>query len=111
YENAYRMFIAGGADRATIDEMFSPPIPIVPSAPGPNPLASEQTSDSIGHIDVAFGITKYGRSESVVVLDTTTDAPRSARRDLVRTIERNRFRPRVIDGEFADSSRVVLRYY
>ena len=111
YEDAHRALVQRGIDQASIDAIFSPRIPIVPSTPGPNPLISEKTPESTGHIDIAFDITKYGRSESVDVLDTTTNATRAARRDLIRLIERSRFRPRVTGGEFADSTRVVIRYY
>jgi len=39
------------------------------------------------------------------------DMTRAAERELVRLIERRSFRPRVINGEFADAASVVVRYY
>ena len=63
----------------------------------PNPLASIETPDSAGYIDVAFEITKYGEGKSVEILDTstnTTDAARLHLRDVIK-----------------DPSRVVVRYY
>lgn len=111
YEQAYRQLQREGTERALIDEIFSPRIPVVLPTFLPNPLVSEDTSEPTGYIDAAFDVTKYGKSEHVEILDTTTNATRAAKKDLVRLIERSRFRPRVTDGQFADTSGVVVRYY
>jgi hypothetical protein len=111
YGDAHRVLIKSDVDQATIDEIFSPDIPIMLSTSGPNPLVSEEVPESAGHIDIAFDIAKYGRSKSIDVLETTMNATRADKRDFVRLIKHSRFRPRVTDGEFADSARVVVRYY
>ena len=111
YADAHRVLVENDVDQATIDKMFSPSIPIMLTTAGPDPLASEETPESTGHIDIAFEITKFGRSKSVDVLDTTSNAARAQKRDLIHLIKRHRFRPRVINGEFADSAAVVVRYY
>lgn len=111
YEDAHRVLVESDIDQAIIDEMFSPRMPIMLSASGPDPVVSAEMPESTGHIDIAFDITKYGRSESIDVLDTTTNATRAERRDLIRLIKHSRFRPRVTNGQFPDFARVVVRHY
>lgn len=111
YERAHRSLEHKTVAKASIDEIFSPKMPVVLPAFLPNPLLSKRTPDSSGHIDVAFYITKYGRSEHIEILDTTTNATRAKRKELVHLIGRCLFRPRISDGGVDDSSRVVLRYY
>jgi len=77
----------------------------------PNPLASDATDASARYIDVAFEISRYGESRQIEILETTMNATDADKTRLVQLIQRSRFRPRVIDGEFARSSPVVLRYY
>lgn len=110
YQQAYDSLEREDIAQTSIDEIFSPKIPVVLPAFLPNPLVSKKASESSGYIDVAFGITKYGRSKHIEILDTT-NAARLAERDLIRLIEHSRFRPRVTDGRFAGTSRVVVRYY
>jgi hypothetical protein len=76
----------------------------------PNPLASNETQESSGYIDIAFEITKYGTSRRIEILDTTTNATDAAKDRLVRVISRSRFRPRLTGDRFAFSP-VVVRYY
>jgi tetratricopeptide (TPR) repeat protein len=110
YEHAYRQLEENGIAQASIEEIFSPQTPVVITS-GPNPLVFEETQESTRYIDVAFDITKHGESENIEILDATTDATRGAEKDLVRLIERSRFRPRVTDGQFSDTSQVLVRYY
>jgi hypothetical protein len=77
----------------------------------PNRLVSEGTQDSTGYIDVVFDVTKYGASERIEILNATTNVTDAAKGRLVRLISRSRFRPRVTDGQFADTSPIVVRYY
>ena len=74
-------------------------------------LASAQTPDTTGHIDVTFEVTKFGRARRVEVLASTVSASREAEKDLIRRISNSVFRPRVVDGRVADAAPVVLRYY
>lgn len=110
YQAAYEQ-IADGADEASIEEIFAPRIPIALPAFLPNPLASEETPATTGHIDVAFEITKFGKSRNIEILETTANAPTAAGDALVDTIKRRRFRPIATDGAVADSPRLVVRYY
>jgi hypothetical protein len=111
YAKAHELIKQHDTPQAAIDALFSPELPIVLPTFFPNPLASPQTEDSRGFIDVAFDITKYGRSRNVEILDTTTNATEDERDRLVRLITRSYFRPRVVDGRIADRSPVVVRYY
>ncbi len=110
YEQAYDALESARVKRSEIDRIFAPETPVILPSFLPNPLASQETAAS-GHIDVAFDITKFGVSRRIEILDTTVGATDADRQSLVRLISRSRFRPRVTDGEFANRSRVVVRYY
>lgn len=111
YAAAYTDLKEHGADGISNEGLFAPPLPVVLPAFLPNPLASQATRHSTGHIDVAFEIDRVGNARHVRVLDTTTSASDDARRRLVKTIETSRFRPRVTNGEFTRTSPVALRYF
>jgi len=111
YEELYDDLKRHGVAPDVIAELFAPATPVVLPAFLPNPLRSPETDESTGFIDVAFEITKYGRSQAVDVLDTTTNASKAAKNDLVVLIKRSRFRPRLTDGVFDRTSPVVVRYY
>ncbi|HEU4616979.1 MAG TPA: tetratricopeptide repeat protein [Gammaproteobacteria bacterium] len=110
YEQAYERLSQEGAEPASIEQIFSPAMPVVLPAFMPNPLVSEETPESTGYIDVAFEINEYGRAEHIEVLGAE-NAARGAERRLVHLIKGSLFRPRIVDGRIDDDSRVVLRYY
>jgi hypothetical protein len=110
YEQAYEFARERGGAKAWIDKTFSPEIPIVLPTFWPNPLATEETAESTGHIDVAFDVTKDGRSRRVEIVNTTSHATRADKNALIRLIKRSRFRPRVAGGRFGDDS-VLMRYH
>jgi hypothetical protein len=111
YRQAFRELVDAGAGPAAIEAIFEPQIPIVLSTFKANPLAATSASKASGYIDVAFEITNHGRGEQIRIIDATTDATRSARKHLIRVIETSSFRPRVSNGEIAEASPVVVRYY
>lgn len=110
YEDAYEQLRQHDVSQEAIDRLFAPDTPVVLPAFLPNPLASGETDETRGHIDVAFEITRFGRSRKIDVLDTA-GATRQDRNRLAELIKKSRFRPQTHDGEFADASHVVLRYY
>jgi hypothetical protein len=110
YQLAYDVLATTDVPRASREQLFAPPLPVVLPAFQRNPLARDETRPVTGHIDVEFEITKYGRGREVEILGAT-NATDVARDRLVSLIMTNRFRPRPMDGKFADSSRVVTRYY
>ena len=108
YEATHDFLKREGVEPAVIDALFSPELPIVLPVFESNPLA---TSPSDEHLDVSFEITRYGFAERVKVLAKTANVSDEAEEQLVRLIERRRFRPRVVDGEFPRATPVELRYY
>jgi hypothetical protein len=110
YEQAYAFLQQDGATRAQFDELFAPPVPIVVPEFAPNPLVEQAEEGSTGFVDVAFDISKYGRSSDIRVLDTTSNASRAAKNRLARLIAASRFRPQVTNGHF-DTAHVMVRYY
>jgi hypothetical protein len=110
YVLALAMLQEGGVDAATVAELFAPELPVVLPAFEPSVLARDETQPATGYVDVAFQITKYGRARDVEVraAENVTEADQA---DLVGLLKGSRFRPRLVDGAFADSSPVVARYY
>ncbi|HEU4617596.1 MAG TPA: hypothetical protein VFV10_06115 [Gammaproteobacteria bacterium] len=111
YEQAYARLMSEHAPQASIDAVFAPTIPTVLPTVMPNPLATAPKTESAPYVDVAFEITKYGKSRHVEVRDRTANATRAQERELMRLIRTSTFRPRMVAGRFADSAPVTLRYY
>lgn len=109
YESAYRSLKGDRVPQTSLDELFSPKIPVVLPTFLPNPLESDE-AQSTAYIDVAFEITRFGSSRRIKVLETS-NASASAEQRLTKLIARSRFRPRVTDGQFARASRVIVRYF
>lgn len=109
YEAAYAMLRNAGVSTESLDELFSPPTPVVLPAFEPNPLARDATRPETGHIDVAFTITKYGRGRDVEIREAV-NATEAARAGLVTLIKQSRFRPRPTAGRFGVDSLVAVRY-
>lgn len=109
YAQARELLEQSGVPDETVDRIFSPRVPVVLPAFLPNPLAADENVDSTEYIDVAFELTKYGKSRRVRVIDAAPSVTAEAQERLVRLVSRSRFRPRLIDGEFA-SSDLLVRY-
>ena len=109
YERAYRLQQQDD-DALAMSEIFSPELPITLPMYQPNPFVSTAEAEPARYIDVAFNVTKYGRGERIEILDTSKNATRAERRDLIHLIETTSFRPRFVDGDLADSAPVVVRY-
>jgi hypothetical protein len=109
YERAYREFRQTGDVQAST-EMLAPELPVTLPTYRRNPFASAAT-ESPRYIDGSFDVTRYGFGERIEILDTTKDATREEKRDLIRLIESTSFRPRFVDGKLADAAPVALRYH
>lgn len=109
YQQAYRLLAERG-DRAAIDEMFAPEVPVMLQMFSPLAL-TEEPEATTEHVDVAFEVTKVGKSAGVEILETSANVSAAAADEVVRMIKETRFRPRVADGELGRSSRIVVRYY
>lgn len=110
YERALAELEHEGAARGVIEQIFLPEIPVAIPTFLPNPLASDETRASAGHIDVAFEITRFGKSRQIEVVEATNAVDADTGR-LVRSIKRIRFRPRLVDGQFAATSPILVRYH
>jgi hypothetical protein len=110
YEVAHAMLEDARAPASSLEQLFAPPTPVVLPAFQPNPLARDEKRAAAGYVDVAFEITKYGRSREVEILDAA-NASHAAKQDLVALIRSSRFRPRLMDGEFVEATPVRMRYY
>lgn len=108
YGNVYGVLESTPNSGPLIATVFAPPIPIVLPTFLPNPL---ETPVSSRYIEVAFEITKYGKSRRIEIFDTTPDVSDAEKTALVTLIKTSRFRPRVSDGELARAAPVVVRYY
>ena len=110
YALALHMLEDARVDDAAIAQLFAPELPVVLPSFEPSPLARDDTNAVTGHIDVEFAITKYGRARDIEVRDAM-NATEAARDDLVSLLKSSRFRPRLTQGRFADSSPILVRYY
>ena len=111
YRQAYDLAQAHGLSRETIEDIFTPDMPVLLPSFVANPLATDEASEQSTYIDCAFVVTKKGKSDDIEIIDTGGNVTRTARKDLVKLLKRGRFRPRLVDGQFADSPRMVVRYY
>jgi hypothetical protein len=109
YEQTYEQLKQQGVPQAAIDELFSPATPVVLPTFVRNPLLGDD-APATGYIDVAFEIMNVGFSRRIEILGSSENASEDAKDELVRLIQRSRFRPRVTDGQFARAVRVVVRY-
>ncbi len=110
YALALRLLEEAGVDDASIARFFAPEPPVVLPSFEPGPLARDETLAATGHVDVAFAITRYGRAREIEVRDAA-NVTAADQADFVKFLKSSRFRPRLTDGEFADASPVVVRYY
>ena len=114
YREAYELLEQNGVARASIDELFAPEAPIRLTDSWPArayPMRSATPSDSFGHIDVAFEITKYGRAQRIDIVDATPNCTDEEKNNLLRFVRDGLYRPRAANGAIADGSRVVWRFY
>lgn len=112
YEEAYALAQKHSFPQADIDALFAPDVPVTLPSFLPNPLVSEETSTSRGHIDIQFSVTEKGTSDDVHILETTTaNVPRDVERDLVNEVKHGQFRPAIVNGEPTDSGPFVIHYF
>lgn len=111
YELAYRRLSGSGENEAAIAELFSPEMPIALPAFLPNRFALPEAARSGEYVDLAFEVTREGRSRNVEILRGSTERSRAIARHVNQLIRRSRFRPRLVDGQFADSPPILVRYY
>ena len=109
YEKTQAYLTHGGVAQASIDELFSPAIPILLPTFQPNLFAPDRAEGATGYVDVVFDVSRYGRTSRIRVLDSNVS--NAVQNRLTRWVVANRFRPRVADGQVVDASRIVARAY
>ncbi len=111
YAVAYEYLKLEKAGQESIERLFSPDVPVVLPTFLPNPFARDETREPSGYIDIEFELTKFGQSRAIDILGASDNATNEAKQRLVHLVSRSRFRPRVTDGEFTRSARLLVRYY
>ncbi len=112
YERAHERLEREGTPQASIDQLFSPALPVVLPTFLPNPLAAtEAQRGSSRYIDASFVVTRLGHSDRIEILETTLGATESEMDGLVELIQSSRFRPRATNGQFVDTAPIVVRYH
>jgi hypothetical protein len=112
YAQAYAALVNEGVSAAELEAIFAPAVPVVVPTFFDNSLTmTTAETEASDYIDVAFEITRQGKSRRMEVLATSANVERAHRRELAQLIDQSSFRPRMVDGRIADSARVVMRYY
>ncbi len=107
YERAHERLRTSGEPDAVIEALFAPAAPVVLPTFLPSPFTGDESGDA--PLEVAFEVTKEGRAENIKVLGNTVS--RTDERRVRQAIMRGRYRPRIVDGRFADAAPVVVRYW
>lgn len=110
YRHVYAMLESAGVPQQSIEALFTPATPVVLPAFEPNPLVRDAQQPVAGHVDVSFEISKYGRARAVQFVGAL-NATADDKRRVADIISNSRFRPRPMDGQFGETSNVVMRYY
>lgn len=111
YQQLHDMLVRDGVSRETIDDFFSPRLPIVLPTFLPNPLAPEESAGTRSYVDVSFIVTTRGNADRVRAVGRSADLSRGSERNVERFVERLTFRPHMTNGKLADSKPFVVRYY
>ena len=111
YAETYEFLQQENFSQATIDDMFAPELPIVLPKFLANRAAPEHADGATGYVDVAFEITRFGTTRRIRVESTSGNVSNAAQGRVTRWIVENHFRPQVVNGQFADATRVVVRHH
>jgi hypothetical protein len=111
YQQSYALLKQNGVAQTSIDELFSPEVPVVLKTVLPNPLPTRQTTEGQGYIDVRFDITQEGEARSIEVLHAMAGSADAYKDRLVEQLEDSLFRPRAMNGHIAERAPVSIRYY
>lgn len=111
YEQAYAALQQEGVSAEDLQALFAPELPITLPAFRANPLDTSASAGAAGYIDIAFEITRQGKSRRLAVGEMSANIERSQRRELERMITLTTFRPRLENGVLVENAPVSLRYY
>jgi hypothetical protein len=115
---AYEQYSAAGAHADELTALFDPPLPpevptfmVYPNTRQAFDLATDVALQYRGFIDVEYGLSRIGESQSPKILYVTPDTPEPLTAILLRAIRRGQFRPRMRDGELVANDKITARYY
>jgi tetratricopeptide (TPR) repeat protein len=114
YADAYQALVQLGASRRQLERIFAPEVPIALPTFNPNPLDTTvvaRNGSAEAYVDVRMRLSRYGRSRSRYVETTAGRAEKLLEKEIRSIIVRNRFRPRLVNGEPQHGSEVEFRYY
>jgi hypothetical protein len=107
YKAAHDLLVSEGVSQSSIDEIVPADIP--PLLATAQDTASRRSHH--GYLDATVELGPYGNARSVNVLARSPETPKIIERRLRQYLERNRFRPRFVDGRLARSDRFDARFY
>lgn len=118
FEQAYREYVASGADDETVNRLFNPVLPVVLPAFQTRPntrqalhIAPETALAYRGFLDVEYGIGLTGEASDPKVLYRSPQTSPKTEEAVLRFISRNLFRPHMEAGKMAPYQHVAVRYY
>ena len=105
YREAWRLIAAGEGGPEDANEAFKNPEQLVARAPKMPSMHSNsvdyRTPDRVpmGEVTFRFDVDEEGRTLNVEIMEDSLDDPQKRARRTKRTLEKTRFRPRLVDGE------------
>jgi hypothetical protein len=118
YAEAWQLMQDLGVGNETLESIYRPQIPVhlprftaKPNTREKFSISPETELEYEGYVDIAFTISKYGRTKQVEILNSEGEITRQIESRLRRFIRNSPFRPRLDDEGKTVSDRVSLRYY
>jgi len=109
YRQVYAILVDAEGHEALLGELFAPESPIMLPTFVQSPLVAAHSGDE-RYVEVAFVLSRYGKSRAVEVIGTSGAPDKDAVKAVTRLISRSRFRPIFRNGEPASAAPVVVRY-
>ncbi len=109
YRRAWQLLGELANGDALREEWFDEPSYVLRESPTNRGLSSPTDPGALpGHVLIAFDVTESGRTSNVIVVESV---PPGLKDDsTARAINRSRFRPRMVDGEFVSARRLARNF-
>ncbi len=118
YAEAWQLMQEFDVEQTELDNFFRPVMPIhlprftaKPNSREKFGIAEDADLPLIGHIDIAFTISKYGRAKRFEILNTEGEITLGIESRLRRFLRNSPFRPRLDSKGNSVADRVTLRYF
>jgi hypothetical protein len=105
YREAYQLLEEHGHGQA-LEDLF-PDTPVLLPAYGPSPFETPDDGVVSRHVDLSFEVSRYGKGRKVAVVETHGHATAEIEKEATRLVNRNRFRPRLVDGTVSTGTYTV----